>query len=245
MTPVLTDISNLPQDRLKDMVIAGEQVLECMRVLGNTGDSIVGDVVGDFEEFAVWSHYPKGDVIDRQTHSQFYYHAHPEQQRPGEHGHFHLFLRRDGIPENIQPADIGASNSFDDFKTPMCHMLAIAMNPNGMPIALFTTNRWVTMDPWFNAADTIDLLDSFDVDIAKPSWPVNIWISAMVRLYRPDIEQLLHERDDVMTGAQLKAADNAYNDRSIEITSLLDIDLADRIDTVNAAWAQTNDPGVS
>ena len=101
------------------------------------------------------------------------------------------------------------------------------------------------MDPWFNAADTIDLLDSFDVDIAKPSWPVNIWISAMVRLYRPDIEQLLQERDDVMTGAQLKAEDNAYNDRSIEITSLLDIDLADRIDTVNAAWTQTNDPGVS
>ncbi|MBT7449324.1 MAG: hypothetical protein HN793_00740 [Rhodospirillaceae bacterium] len=119
----------------------------------------------------------------------------------------------------------------------MCHLLAIAMNSNGMPIALFTTNRWVTMDPWFNATDTISLLDQFDVDIAKPSWPLSVWMTAMVRLYRPDIEVLLHERDALMSDAQEKNTDgNAYNDRSIEITSLLDIDLADRIDAVNAAW---------
>ncbi|NKB45974.1 MAG: hypothetical protein GKS03_17050 [Alphaproteobacteria bacterium] len=238
MTPVPLNLTTLPRDRLEDMVIAGEQVLECMRVLGNTGDSIVGEVVNDFEDFAVWSHYPKGDVIDRQTHSQFYYHAHPEQQRPGEHGHFHLFLRCDGIPETVQPADIGVDNALDDFKTPMCHILAIAMNQHGMPIALFTTNRWVTMDPWFDAADTISLLDQFDIDIAKPSWPLNVWMSAMVRLYRPDIEILLHERDSTMTAADEQSADgSAYNDRSIEIASLRDIDLADRIDSVNAAWA--------
>lgn len=237
MTPVPLDISTLQRDLLEDMVIAGEQVLECMRVLGNTGDSIVGEVVDDFETFAVWSHYPKGDVIDRRTHSQFYYHAHPEQQRPGEHGHFHLFLRQDGIPESIQPADIGVDNALDDFKTPMCHLLAIAMNPNGMPIALFTTNRWVTMDPWYDATDTVALLDQFDIDIAKPSWPVNVWISAMIRLYRPDIETLLIERDALMTAAQEKSTDgNAYNDHSIEITSFRDIDLADRIEAVNAAW---------
>ena len=93
------------------------------------------------------------------------------------------------------------------------------------------------MDPWLHATDPFTLLDQFDIDIAKPSWPVNVWISAMVRLYRPDIETLLTERDALMTNAQEKSADgNAYNNHSIEITSFRDIDLADRIEAVNAAW---------
>ncbi len=169
MNTVPDTLSTLPRDRLEDMAVAGNQVLECMRVLGNTGDSLVGEVVEDFEEFTVWAHYPKGDVIDRKTHAQFYYHAHPEQQRPGEHGHFHLFMRRKGIPDGIMPADVGGANSYEDFKTPMCHLLAISMSPSGMPIALFTTNQWVTMDPWFSAADTVQVLDRFIIDMAKPS----------------------------------------------------------------------------
>lgn len=174
MRSVPHDFSALSRDRLEDMVVAGNQVLECMRVLGNTGDSLVREVVHIFGNFTVWNHYPDGDVIDRKTHAQFYYHAHPEQQCPGEHGHFHLFIRRNGIPDNITPAEIGVANSYDDFKTPMWHLLAIAMNVNGMPIALFTTNRWVTMDPWLDAAVTAKLLDSFVIDTAKPSWPLNL-----------------------------------------------------------------------
>ena len=43
--------------------------------------------------------YHAGDVYDAETHAQFFYHAHPaEQRRSGEHGHFHCFLRPRGMP---------------------------------------------------------------------------------------------------------------------------------------------------
>ena len=39
------------------------------------------------------------------------------------------------------------------------------------------------------------MLDRFDLRINKPSWPVNRWLSAMLRLFRPQIEELLQQRD--------------------------------------------------
>ena len=36
-------------------------------------------------------------------------------------------------------------------------------------------------------AEHLEALDRFDIDHAYPSWPVNRWLTAMVRLFRPQM----------------------------------------------------------
>ena len=46
-----------------------------------------------------------------------------------------------------------------------------------------------------DAANVATLLDYFKIDHARPSWPVNRWITALVRLYKPLIVELVKVRD--------------------------------------------------
>ena len=84
----------LSQQDLEEMWSAGQQVLNCYRVLAKSNDNIVGELLKGQGTFYEMDHYPPGDVFDSETNSQYYYHAH----RGGEHGHFHTFLRSDGMP---------------------------------------------------------------------------------------------------------------------------------------------------
>ncbi len=83
----------LPRESLEPMLAAGEEIQECYRVLAKTGDNIVGELLRHQGTFYEWNHYPKGDIFDHATHSQYFYHAHVKGQRKGEYGHFHTFLR--------------------------------------------------------------------------------------------------------------------------------------------------------
>ena len=47
-----------------------------------TGDNSVRELLRQAEDFTVWDHYPRGDVYDRATHSQYYCHAHPPAEKP-------------------------------------------------------------------------------------------------------------------------------------------------------------------
>ena len=88
------------------MLRAGERVRECYRVLAKTDDNIVGELLKGAGTFYEWNHYPDGDVYDHDNHAQFYYHAHSAEERPGEHGHFHAFLRPKGMPAGVRPAPV-------------------------------------------------------------------------------------------------------------------------------------------
>ncbi len=90
----------LGTDRLLIMAEAGHEVVECHRVLAKTGDNIVGEVLRDQGIFYEYDHCPAGDIFDPDSHAQYYYHAH----RPGKHGHFHTFLREQGMPPDVRPA---------------------------------------------------------------------------------------------------------------------------------------------
>ncbi len=147
--------------------------------------------------FAQWNHYPKGDVhdgethgYDRETHGQYYYRAHPSDLRGGEHGHFHTFVRAAGMPESMQPARLPAALKRPLGDKALGHLIGISMDKRGHPIRLFTVDRWVTGESWYAAGDAIALLDRFAITHAVPGWPVNRWIGAMVRLFRPQIEWL-------------------------------------------------------
>ena len=138
----MVNLRKLSRRRLKAMAIAGEQVLECYRVLRKSNSNVVAEVLRGQGEFLELDHYPKGDVYDWETHSQFYYHAH----RPGEHGHFHTFLRERGMPKDCRPVEQSEAAFMQERDDTLSHLIAISMNRAGFPIGLFTTNRWITAD---------------------------------------------------------------------------------------------------
>jgi len=233
------DMNELPTGTLREMLAAGDVVANCHRVLSNTGDNIVGELIKDAGTFYEWQHYPDGDVYDRRTHAQYYYHAHPKEERTGEHGHFHTFLRPKGMPKNVHP-----SRAVPDYRSPredneaLSHLIAVSMDRQGFPIRLFTTNRWVTGEFWYRASDVVRMLERFEIDHAQPSWPVNMWIGAMLTMFRPQIRALILQRDVAIAQWQrLKKPDNVYEDRSLEVTSEVPVDVEKQLEAIRAALA--------
>lgn len=225
-------LAEMPRDRLRDMNRAGKEVLECYRLLQKTGANVVGQVLANQGAFYQWNHYPKGDVFDRETFSQYYYHAH---NRPEiEHGHFHTFIRAGGIPEGIEPAAYAGQWK----KRPLgsdaiCHLVAMSMDAKGYPLTLFGVNRWVTGETFYSAQDAIRILDQFNVDILFPCHGANRWITAMLRLFYPQIVALLHQRDAAIVARQKEfPGTDAYEDRKLEITSLTPISVVEQITAI-------------
>lgn len=225
----MIDFSKIETERLEKMRAAGQVVEECHRVLAKTGDNIVGDILKGSGTFYQMTHYPEGDVYDHDTHSQYYYHAH----REGEHGHFHLFLRPKGMPKGIKPKPLSDYKKPDALNDALSHLIAISMDAYGMAQSLFTTNRWVTAEYWYDCEDVIKMLDHFDIDQANPSWATNQWVGAMVQLFYPQICELLRQRDEVMDDwVNAHPGQNAYEDRDMEITSEMECNYTAQMDAV-------------
>ena len=124
-------LEDLPPAGLEAMLAAGREVLEWRRILAKSGDNPVGEVLRHEGPFYLLDHYPKGDLFDPESHSQWYYHAHDKKDRPGEHGHFHTFLRGGGMPAGIAPAplpDIQAGTARNGM---ICHLVAVSMDRSG------------------------------------------------------------------------------------------------------------------
>ncbi|MBL4614131.1 MAG: hypothetical protein JKY27_04560 [Magnetovibrio sp.] len=223
----------LPQSELEAMRDAGQWVLECHRILHKTSDNIVGEVLRGNGPFIELDHFPPGDVHDAATHSQYYYHAH----RTGEHGHFHTFVRG-AQAATVQPVAQSQMEYMDERDDTICHLIAISMDNAGFATGLFTTNRWVTAQNWFDANDTVGLLNQFEMDLAPPSWPLNIWMSNMLRLFRPQIIDLIHLRDTTVAAWRTDHLNtDVFEDRGLEITSQTPISVEHQIALINQALA--------
>lgn len=227
--------------RLEDMEQAAKTVQVSLRKLEDQSTSVVGEILKGQGDFVPWDHYPAGDVYDWDSQSQYYYHTHPaDHSVPGfpstfwerEHGHFHTFLRAKGMPAGTLPADVPGTDTIQDPDTALCHIVAISMNGDGLPFRLFTTNRWVTGEQWHDAQTVTGLIDRFAMTCALPSRPVNSWITAMLRLFRPQVEELLRQRDAALIDWQARAAtteQSAFDDRGLEITSAMEVSIEDQI----------------
>ncbi|OIP19202.1 MAG: hypothetical protein CO105_05845 [Comamonadaceae bacterium CG_4_9_14_3_um_filter_60_33] len=237
--PVAPHLQGLSTAELVAMRAAGADVTECYRVLTKGELNIVGEVLRGGGEFIELNHFPDDDVFDQATQSQYYYHAH--RGLAGEHGHFHTFLRPPGMPEGMQPvAHKNASEPWPEGREALSHLIGISMDAYGFPMGLFTTNRWVTAEAWYRAEDVMQLLERFQIDHAAPSWPVNRWISALFVLFRPQMRQLLLERDKKVAqwAAQHPGAD-VFEDRALDITSWVAISVEDQINQVNVLLGQS------
>ena len=115
--------------------------------------------------------------------------------------------------------------------------MGIGIGANGVPIGLFTVNRWVTGETWFQASDIVALLDRYQIDKTEPSWPLNLWLTNMLILFRPTIEALIHERDQAILQWQRDhpEVENVYEDRNLEVTSYRAINLAQYVDELTSA----------
>jgi hypothetical protein len=230
---------DLDDATIERMAEAAAEAVDCMRVPHKSGDNLVGEVLRGNGTFTEWEHYPPDDAYDPETHAQYYFHAHPPGERGWhDYGHFHTFLRPRGMPPGVRPAPANAPADSADDNAALSHLFAISMSREGLPVRLFTTNRWVTGETWYAADDVIAMLDRFVVDLSRPSWPLNRWITAIAVLFRPQIEALLRERDRTMARWRASHPDvDIFEDRRLEITSALDISLVDQVGAVEAAWA--------
>lgn len=207
-------------------------------------------------DIAEWRHFPAGDFYDPASHAQYFYHRHSAAAAASglaEHGHFHLFLRAAGMPPGISPLvlpELAVANA-PPFRQsspqprgahdPVCHLVALALDARGMPVRLFTTNRWVTGETWYAADDVIRMLDRFLLCDGGPEAWLNRWLAALVRLYQADIAELLRRRDRTIAEWRWRRRGNAFEDGRLEIASALDIDLAARI---AAAENHASDPAI-
>ena len=224
-------LEDLPRGALESMLEAGREIHECYRVLKKAGLNIVGECLKGQGTFYQLKHYPKGDVFDRETHSQYYYHAHRGME--GEHGHFHTFLRAGSMPAGIRPVPYEGKEEWPTGKDAVSHLIAISMDRFGFPIGLFATNRWVTAGGWYCARDVVRMVDRFRMDHAYPSWATNRWMGAMFQLFRPQIAALVMQRDDVLASWQERHPDrDSYEDRELEITGSLRITVDEQLRAV-------------
>lgn len=202
-----THIEKLPEKKMREMLASGQEVTYVQHLLKKSKSNVVREILRTpFYEF---EHCPKGDVIDSETRSQYYFHSH----RGGEHGHFHLFLRqKDGKP---------------------VHLIAISMDKKGRPVGLFTTNRWVTGEAWHPAEEVREMLPRFQIELVHPSWPTNRWVSSMVRLFYPQILELIELRDKKIEEWQKQYPDrDVFEDRSLEVLSEMPISVDSQVEFI-------------
>lgn len=231
----MSDLTELSREELEVLAEAGREVRLCQRVLAKTGDTVVGELLRGHGTLHEWRHYPPGDVYDAEHHAQYYYHVHPDDDRPqGEHGHFHSFLRPHGMPSGVRPAPLPDLAPMESDNDALSHLIGVAVDGAGQAVRLFTTNRWVTGETWYAATDVIAMLNGFVVDHARPSWPTNRWITGVIRLFRPQIIQLLLERDAAIQRWAAQHPDTyVYEDRGLDITSQRAISVEEQIAKVD------------
>ncbi len=233
-TSITNKLAGLPVPVLKEMLVAGHQVEAAVRSLDKAGLNLVGECLKGQGEFYEYDHYPEHDVYDNESHSQYYFHTH--RGINGEYGHFHTFLRFDGMPASIQPLPNEGEEEWPGGKDAVSGLICISMNRAGLPIGLFTVNRWVCGDTWYKAEDVIRMLDYFSVDHAMPNLAVNQWITAIFRLFKPDMVELLLQRDEkIAAWRQQHPGIDVLEDRNLEITSSKKLNVKQQIKAIERA----------
>ncbi len=241
-------------------VEAAATLRECRAALAARASTVIREAAGDgaadsAADIVDWRHYPEGEVYDPATHAQYFYHRHPGGARmrsaaPIEHGHFHLFLRGEGMQAGIAPLvlpELAVANApvprqsaplKRGIRDEVCHLVAIAVDGQGEPIRLLTTNRWVTGETWYRAEDVIGMLGRFRLISESPAALLNRWINALVCLFQPEIARLLRQRDKAIVERRFRWRTNVLEDPRLEIAASLDIDLAARLAAVAAGAAE-------
>ena len=76
--------------------------------------------------------------------------------------------------------------------------------------------------------------------MARPSWPLNRWLTALFRLFRPQMQGLLHARDEAVMSWRRRHRGKVHvlEDRRLDVAAALDIDVDDQLRRVALALRQ-------
>ena len=188
---------------MASLTVAQQDLLSVHMHYAQRGQSLATAALAGAKDYVSWQHYPHADVKDAEHRSRFYYHAHDaHEMQAEEHGHFHLF---------VDPA-----NRMDG--QDLIHLVGVSLNAKGEPLRLFTTNQWVTGEAYQSAAKLTAWVNNFSVQAKGRLAPLGKWLTALVKLYRQEVMQLLHERDHVLQKHQ-QGLQLALADRSLHFTS--------------------------
>ncbi len=232
---------NLPSINQEAMQRSAISLLGCYEHLSINKQHLLFPLLGNAAP-KQWVHYPEDDVIDHSTGYQYFYHSHSPEDRQDspEHGHFHLFARMDGekhdIDANTEARFLDSLKSAPDRVSTNANLLCISLDAKGVPLSMFTVNRWVTEDHLLSSSTTLALLNDFRV--TTPGFEtVNQWLEAMLGLFWTEIVGLLVQRD--LRLAELVSSrsqtDSLLEDTTIEVLSDTAIDIDCKISLLNKA----------
>jgi hypothetical protein len=233
----------LQAGELLAMYEAAAEALQCFTALAQSGQNPVTAILDGASAVEEWAHFPPGDAVDPGTQSRYFYHAHAAHERVAdEHGHFHTFMSPDALAPASQGDAVGGDQSSCS-SDPSCdraprvtHLVGISTDARGNIIRLFTTNRWVTGKIWHAAEDVIGMLDRFEMSGERPSADVNGWVTAVIRMFRPQIVDLIRVRDANLAAFQSAHPDvDIYEERSLHVTSEMAVDFLAQIRAIEAA----------
>lgn len=156
-----------------------------------------------------WTLYPdEYGIVDRKRHSQFYYHGHAGAEH--EAGHFHTVRI---------------------FPDRTLHLVAISMAHSGWPRALFTLNLWSIGDAYAPARELTRHARQYRVQSRKGDARVVRFINLMFQVFMPAIEALQEEKERAIERYRAeRGGGDPFEDRSVEILSHIEIDVAARLD---------------
>lgn len=200
--------------------LAVEEFIRATIAVAQTGVPVMRRVLPEGAVFRIWDHFPDDDAVDAESGSRWFYHAHePNEGWHEEHGHFHLFLSRDLFEKR---AFLAAPVERSRDKPELVHVAAISIDQRGVPIRLFSTNRWATDEWLYPAGHILDRLRAFDLSQATGDPLVNAWLTAALPAFLPELRVLLHARDQAIAGRST----SFFEARRHEVLSSVDLDLA-------------------
>ena len=202
---------------------AAEEVLAIQMHYAQKGISMAQVALAGSDDFVEFRHYPKNDLVDLDSGYEMYYHAHAmgkekqsKQDGSLECGHFHLFKRDEDAPEKFT------------------HLVAIALDQQGLPIKLFTTNGWVTGELMKDAKKLKLLLADFEIDAKGRMAPLARWVSGLVHIFQAEMLELLKVRDLKLQAlvAKDKNRSKVLADQSHHVLSEVRVDLFKKLESL-------------
>jgi hypothetical protein len=213
----------LSPQALEAMYDAAAQSVVALESMTRRGLNPVTEALAGVREVEEWAHYPDGDARDHAARARYYYHLHSVDERyEMEHGHFHVFLDWPASNNDIAPT----------------HVVGVAMSAEGQILRLFTTNGWVTGETWRAAESVSDSLQSFNVSSDPARRDLDLWIGSIVRLFQPQIRELLRRRDAALLEMRARHPESdVLEDRSVRVLSETRVDLLAQIRAIENALA--------
>lgn len=220
--------------------VAGLRLLSTYAGLAERGEHLLDSLLGG-QPPKQWAHYPDDDAFDREHGYQWFYHSHSPEDRPdaAEHGHIHLFARRNLWSRRLRSArEVSFAELEGGPKTPVNtrHLLTIGFDAKGLPVSLFTVNSWVTGDLMLSAETTAQLLE--DMTLESGHNDVDAVIESVARLCYTEIRGVLVQRDRVLRDF---AGKSVLADESLELLSESTIDVDAKLRALGVLWPQAAD----